>query len=281
MLFHKSVSFRLSAVASAAIIVLLALAGFFLLSKASDSISRLQDDQLEARIDSANTTVNIYTDELAAETQKLSALFGELFPEAFEIEAGSTSRVGSESVPDLRTGTESVAGNFDQVDRFEKATGGNATILVRRGDDFVRIATSVKKQDGTRAIGTTLDRQSPVYRLNIEGQSFDGKTTLFGKRFITNYTPIKDRSDQVIGIRYVGIEYSETLEKLVKGLTARSVGESGFVFILDTSPGSEGQIVYHPSLQGDALTGVAEVGAMLSDTAGQGRVGVFLAWCQR
>jgi hypothetical protein len=35
-------------------------------------------------------------------------------------------------------------------------TGGVATLFVRSGEDFVRISTSLTKQDGSRAIGTAL-----------------------------------------------------------------------------------------------------------------------------
>lgn len=49
-------------------------------------------------------------------------------------------------------------------DRFTALTGGSvATIFEKRGDDFLRIATSLKKEDGTRAVGTTLDRAHPAY----------------------------------------------------------------------------------------------------------------------
>lgn len=50
-------------------------------------------------------------------------------------------------------------------DKFTALTGGSvATIFKRQGDDFLRIATSLKKEDGTRAVGTTLDRNHPAYQ---------------------------------------------------------------------------------------------------------------------
>ncbi|KUK37655.1 MAG: Methyl-accepting chemotaxis protein [Thermodesulfobacterium commune] len=46
----------------------------------------------------------------------------------------------------------------DVCDRFTAITGGSvATIFKREGEDFLRVATSLKKEDGTRAVGTTLD----------------------------------------------------------------------------------------------------------------------------
>ena len=49
------------------------------------------------------------------------------------------------------------------VDKFAKDTGGVATVFARKGDDFVRIATSVKKENGERAQGTLLDRAGAAY----------------------------------------------------------------------------------------------------------------------
>src|SRR5215472_5784180 len=37
-----------------------------------------------------------------------------------------------------------------------KMLGGEASLFVRSGDQYVRVATTLKKEDGTRAVGTTL-----------------------------------------------------------------------------------------------------------------------------
>ncbi|WP_274608271.1 Cache 3/Cache 2 fusion domain-containing protein [Paraburkholderia sp. PGU19] len=47
--------------------------------------------------------------------------------------------------------------NFTVVDEVKQEKGGTATLFVKSGDDFVRVATNVQKDDGLRAIGTVLD----------------------------------------------------------------------------------------------------------------------------
>ena len=47
--------------------------------------------------------------------------------------------------------------NFTLVDEVQQKMGGTATLFVKSGDEFVRIATNVRKDDGSRAIGTVLD----------------------------------------------------------------------------------------------------------------------------
>lgn len=67
-------------------------------------------------------------------------------------------------------------GNFEAVDRFTRLTGGNATIFARKGtDDFIRITTSVKKEDGSRAVGTTLDRAGAAYAKLAAGETYVGR----------------------------------------------------------------------------------------------------------
>jgi methyl-accepting chemotaxis protein len=52
----------------------------------------------------------------------------------------------------LMAGTYQINGNFELPDKLAEVSGGTATILM--GDQ--RIATNVRKPDGSRAIGTTL-----------------------------------------------------------------------------------------------------------------------------
>jgi methyl-accepting chemotaxis protein len=63
-----------------------------------------------------------------------------------------------------------------------------STIFARSGDDFVRVTTSLKKQDGSRAIGTLLDRKAPAYALLLANKPYTGLAALFGKRLITSNT---------------------------------------------------------------------------------------------
>lgn len=111
--------------------------------------------------------------------------------------------------PVLRNGSRVLNEDFALVDAFTQRTMLAATIFVRNGNDFTRIATSVKKQDGQRAMGTNLDRSQPAYRYALEGSSYIGYATIFGKQCITRYDPVRDASGQVVGILYVGMDVSD------------------------------------------------------------------------
>jgi hypothetical protein len=66
------------------------------------------------------------------------------------------------------------------------------------------VATTLKKEDGSSAIGTTLDvKSAAIARLN-NGEPYYGDATLFGKRYDAGYEPMKDASGAVIGAYFVG-----------------------------------------------------------------------------
>jgi len=107
-------------------------------------------------------------------------------------------------VPAIHFGTTKINNNFVLVDEVQKEAGGTATIFVKSGDEFVRVATNVKKDDGSRAIGTTLDPKGKAIAAITMGESYFGEADILGKPYVTGYEPIRDASSNVIGIYYVG-----------------------------------------------------------------------------
>nr|WP_297383015.1 Cache 3/Cache 2 fusion domain-containing protein [uncultured Roseateles sp.] len=147
-------------------------------------------------------------------------------------------------------------GNFDAVDRFTRLTGGNATIFARKGaDDFIRVTTSVKKEDGSRAVGTTLDRAGAAYAKLAAGETYVGPATLFKVPYMTRYSPIKDASGKVVGILYIGFDMRGLQQELVKMTDAVKLYGSGGMYLLD--PGktpADALLRAHPRAQGKKLS---------------------------
>jgi len=115
-----------------------------------------------------------------------------------------TDPVGGKSAPGLYFGATKMNNSFDVVDEVVKENGGTATFFVRAGDEYIRVATNLKKDDGSRAIGTILDPNGPAIDAITKGEAYYGEATILGKPYVTGYEPIKDGSDNVIGIYYVG-----------------------------------------------------------------------------
>ena len=86
-----------------------------------------------------------------------------------------------------------------------KEAGGTATIFVKSGDEYVRVATNVKKDDGSRAIGTIAQLQRQSNPVHQERRNLLGDVDILGKPYTTGYeAEIRDAANNVIGIYYVG-----------------------------------------------------------------------------
>jgi ABC-type multidrug transport system fused ATPase/permease subunit len=112
--------------------------------------------------------------------------------------------VDGKDVPGLYFGATKMNKFFDVVDEVVKENGGTATVFVKAGNEYVRVTTNVKKDDGSRAIGTILDPNGPAIAMIRKGEAFYGEAIILGKPYLTGYEPIRDASNNVIGIYYVG-----------------------------------------------------------------------------
>jgi Cache 3/Cache 2 fusion domain len=86
------------------------------------------------------------------------------------------------------------------VDEVVKQASRTATIFVKSGDDYVRVATNVKKDDGSRAIRTILDPKGKAIESIKKGEAFYGEADILGKAHITDAGCLEN----VIGIYYLG-----------------------------------------------------------------------------
>ena len=183
--------------------------------------------------------------------EKFSKVFASLLPGKFSVDSARTVQTGAAMAPVMQHDGVDLNLNFSIVDRFSEMTGGNATIFIRHNDDFVRVATSVKKADGERAVGTTLGKAHPAFEKVMQGQTFRGMAVLFGKPHVTEYVPVMDAGGKVIGILYVGVDISKDIDALKSLIKSLKVGESGYFFVLNAKEGDKlGEYVVHPELEG-------------------------------
>lgn len=272
-MFKKSLSFRFSVIISVCVAAVLVASGIFITSSIAERSSGLVSGHMDSMLEGSQSKVELFNSELERTAIRYSALFGEMFSGEFRVEESEQISVQGEQVPALYSGNRLLAGNYSAVDRFADLTGGNATIFVKRADDFVRVVTSVKKENGSRAVGTLLSRSSPAYAANIRGDAFTGKVTLFGRSFVTNYSPIFDSRGRVIGVRYIGIDFSEALTNIRSRLENMSLGEQGHVFVVDRSEGeNRGNFTIHPQFEGlsaEEVFGRETAETLLTEDAGQ------------
>jgi Cache 3/Cache 2 fusion domain/LTXXQ motif family protein len=131
-----------------------------------------------------------------------------------------TDAVGGKDAPALYFGSTKMNNNFTVVDEVTKEDGRGmtATLFVKGGDEYIRVATNVPKPDGSgRAIGTVL--AGPALESIKTGKAYYGKAPILGTPYVTGYEPIKDASGAIIGVYYVGYSQSD-LDAKVEGRLA-------------------------------------------------------------
>ncbi|PID76763.1 MAG: hypothetical protein CSB24_04890 [Deltaproteobacteria bacterium] len=153
---------------------------------------------------------------------------------------GSTVPV---SLPSLwfgqtQAGGESGLNIVDEVKRIN--SGIDVTIFQRMNDagDMLRVATTIRKADGSRAVGTYIPRtkpdgkENPVISTVLRGDTFRGMSEVVGRLYQNVYAPIFDSNRQVIGAIYVG-ELIEIDKDIRQSLYDVTIGKSGYITVLD------------------------------------------------
>ena len=232
---RHSVAFKLSATALfSLLVVLLATMGIVsgLLWKDFGRLSRDDAKQYAAQV---RMLVQTFDDTAQEQAKRDFTLFKANFPGQFSVAEAPGADGKPEAV--LSFQGASVNGDFEVVDRFSKdSMGAVATIFARTGDDFVRVTTSLKKQDGERAYKTLLDRKHPAYALMNEGKTYIGRASLFGREYMTVYEPIRD-GNRTIGILFIGSDMGAILGKLDTVMAGQKLFATGAVYAVNLSAG--------------------------------------------
>ena len=113
--------------------------------------------------------------------------------------------VGGRDAPALYFGSTKMNNNFSVVDAVaeEGGRGMAATLFVKSGDDYIRVATNVSTRRGSgRGLGTILTG-APLESIKA-GNAYYGKVSILGTPYVSGYEPIKDASGTTIGVYFVG-----------------------------------------------------------------------------
>ncbi|CAB3747211.1 methyl-accepting chemotaxis protein [Burkholderia puraquae] len=267
-----SVGARLAALACALVALLFTVFAWTLAHFAGQQLAEEAHMRIVDKEQSIRAMVDLFDKALSAEANRSMSLFASFLPPDFSLDPARTVDIGGVAAPTLYAGGQPLDLDYSIPDQFLKKSGAIATIFARDGDDFVRITTSLKKQDGARAVGTKLDRAGPAYAPLVAGRSYTGLAKLFGRPYITQYKPVTDATGRVIGALFVGLDIGAELKLVEDGIRSLKIGDNGYYFVLDASQGpSRGTFVVHPDAAGQPADDTrAPYATMLA--AGQGRL---------
>ncbi|MEO8015779.1 MAG: Cache 3/Cache 2 fusion domain-containing protein, partial [Polaromonas sp.] len=250
---HESLRFvsmarTMTVKASAAIVVGMALLLVFFYVMVSAQQQRSASQYTHAKAESIARSLDVFDQTMKLTAENAFGVFRRQFGAVLALEdeaKGSLSNYGT-LINDNTTEVDSFASTF---------AGGNATVFVVQGDDFRRIATSVKKENGERAVGTLLDRQSAAYAQLRSGKKFVGRVMLFGRPFMTVYMPVRDASDKVVSVLYIGLDISGQEASMADAVNKSQIFDSGGLYVIN--PGrapAEASLVFHRKAAGKKLS---------------------------
>ena len=200
------------------------------------------------------TTVDFYRLSLEQQARQLAQQFARQLGDTWRLDEDQRLPAGELNLPALYAGEQRLNGDTRLVDNFSQQHADNgvmATLFVRQGDDFARISTSLRDQQGQRVVGSWLGAKHPAHADLLAGRAYLGPARLFGRDYINSYQPVRDERGSVIAVIYVGLDFSQGLALLREKIRQIKVGETGYVYVLDASDGPEaGTLVIHPTLVG-------------------------------
>ena len=174
------------------------------------------------------------THELVSEQANAAILLLEQRTQALgEATVEGIVEIDGQIVPDLKMGARSLTHHFELADGVSHMFGGTATLFVKSGDDFVRISTNLKNNDGSRALGTRLNPSGKVIETLRQGRSFRGVVDILGEPYITRYDPLFDSKKQVIGAYYIG--YRVDMKALRDAVENTKKLQTGFAVVVDSN----------------------------------------------
>ncbi|HEY3596894.1 MAG TPA: Cache 3/Cache 2 fusion domain-containing protein [Paraburkholderia sp.] len=253
LLRRASVGARLAILSCALVALIFAAFTWAVTRSAGQQINEQVLTRIADKDRSIASTISLFDRALTAEVGRSMTTFTSFLPTDFALDESQKIDIGGVATPTFMAGDKVLNLDFSIPDQFLARSGAIATVFARSGDDFVRVTTSLKKQDGSRAIGTLLDRKGPAYALILAGRPYTGLAALFGKRYITQYKPIADAAGRVIGALFVGVDVDAQIQSVEDDIRKLKIGDSGYYFVLNASNGAErGKFIVHPVAAGQS-----------------------------
>lgn len=204
---------------------------------------------VEQNVQLAMNTVKLFEKDNVSSAELIMSVFKEMIGKISTNH--QMSKTDKYEAIDLISQNGILNNNYDILDKFNKATkGGISTIFAKSGDNFLRVSTSVTKADGSRAVGTMIDKNGQAYKNIINKERYIGVVNLFGRNYMSIYDPIIE-NNEVIGILFVGYDPTEGLNNMKKTFSEIKLGKHGYFSLYNTKTG---KFDFHPTKANQELS---------------------------
>lgn len=113
--------------------------------------------------------------------------------------------INEHKVTEMRNGRLVITGNNKFIDSVAKTLGTEMTVFQFYDDKLMRVATTIKNFDGSRAVGTTIDKNEEIYKKIIAGEKYFGRSFVINQWYVAIYAPIFDSIGTPLGAFYLGL----------------------------------------------------------------------------
>ncbi|NTV11550.1 MAG: methyl-accepting chemotaxis protein, partial [Zoogloea sp.] len=243
------------AIASAVLSTVLFLGLIVFVSYFADRAAlRQTEQQLREQVHEVVTMLELHHANTVAHAQKsMEALRHDLGAD-LQVD-GQTMAMGSYAqVGVARAGGRVLNGNRALLEELRQRIGADPAVMVRVGNEFVRVATLLKDKDGSSMEGKPLPQDSKEVKALLEGKPYSGVVVRSGKYFISTLEPIKNSAGAVVGALSARMDIGADMERLFKAISEIKAGSSGYIYII--RPGktaADAEFVHHPALAGKKL----------------------------
>ena len=138
------------------------------------------------------------------------------------------------------------------VKRLASLSESHFTVFLPSEKGIVRKVTSITTESGLSAVGTYIEKDSPVYQTVIGGKTYTGTASILNLMYTTVYRPVFSQEGELRYVLFAGIPISQFLEPLLDDLALRKIGTEGYFFvlspkgeyILSSNRARDGEIIY-------------------------------------
>jgi len=149
------------------------------------------------------------------------------------------------------------------VDAISNMGVATATIFQKVPQGYLRIATNVRANDGSRALGTFIPFDNPVAQAIERGQTFTGRAWVVNDWYLTAYEPIRVNGE-IKGMVYVGMP-EKNLTQISTLFNKKKFFDTGYPYIV----GADGTLIVHPTDVGASISNEGFFQFMLNHKTGQ------------
>jgi len=223
----------------------------FVSISSSRSALRQTETELQTQIKLVADTLDyVHQDHMSRAAQNLATMRGVINAEI--VATGETMITGgTPGVPVLKAGKMVLNDNPALMPEFARLTGADGAVMVKMGNEFIRLASMLKDKDGKGMVGLPIpSNEDPANNLR-KGQPYAGVVLRNGRYYMSRFEPLFGANREVIGAVSVRIDLTPDMEKLAKWIKSIKVGKTGYVFAFQPLPAPDLAVyTMHPTNQG-------------------------------